>query len=495
MKKTSSKNRSDKATIKDFTDAVENISQQVKKDKKIVSDIVDSNGNQYVDLVQEGGGMLGIALLGYTYILEQAGIRFRRLAGTSAGAINTALLTVIGKSKSDEKSIISLKYLTDKELFDFVDGYWFAKRFIGAFIKRKDFFKKVISWAKRIFIILGVLILLNVAAVWFIHEPDGIRINKILSVITISYILIVAAIVFYIVYLIHRFKRSQYGINPGNNFLNWIKGIMEENGVHSIDDLIHKASELPPDLQLCEERKKKNDATLDGLTSDVTFIASEIISENKVEFPRMWNLFQTDKTKIHPAEFVRASMSIPVFFEPHTIAGYTSVRSNLKKQWEDELGAEKAPDKILFVDGGILSNFPISIFYNKNVDIPRLPTIGVRLYEKDPKKEAKEKATEQNTEDNDLQKPLNFGSYARNIFNTTRFHYDKDFLMKNKMYNRGVHHINVYGFNWLNFNMGKEDRIALFVKGAEAARDFLFDFNWEAYKQDREQGHKILENK
>ena len=35
------------------------------------SDIVDEFGNQYVDLVQEGGGVLGIALLGYTYVLEE----------------------------------------------------------------------------------------------------------------------------------------------------------------------------------------------------------------------------------------------------------------------------------------------------------------------------------------------------------------------------------------------------------------------------------------
>ena len=59
----------------------------------------DENGVelQYVDLVQKGGGVLGIALVGYTYILEEAGIRFFSLAGTSAGAINTAMIASIGK--------------------------------------------------------------------------------------------------------------------------------------------------------------------------------------------------------------------------------------------------------------------------------------------------------------------------------------------------------------------------------------------------------------
>src|SRR5690349_2013771 len=42
---------------------------------------------EYVDYVQEGGGVLGIALIGYTYVLERLGFRFLKLAGTSAGAI------------------------------------------------------------------------------------------------------------------------------------------------------------------------------------------------------------------------------------------------------------------------------------------------------------------------------------------------------------------------------------------------------------------------
>src|SRR5580765_1140961 len=65
----------------------------------VVSDVIDDKGNQYVNLVQKGGGVLGVALVGYTYILEEMGIRFLRLAGTSAGALNTALVTVMGKKE------------------------------------------------------------------------------------------------------------------------------------------------------------------------------------------------------------------------------------------------------------------------------------------------------------------------------------------------------------------------------------------------------------
>src|ERR1700712_4712142 len=98
----------------------------------IVSDVIDNNGNQYVNLVQKGGGVLGVALVGYTYILEQMGIRFLRMAGTSAGAINTALMTVIDK-KTDAKSTTILKDICELDFFDLVDGHPVAKWLIKVF--------------------------------------------------------------------------------------------------------------------------------------------------------------------------------------------------------------------------------------------------------------------------------------------------------------------------------------------------------------------------
>ncbi len=54
---------------------------------KEFSDILDAEKNQYVNFVQEGGGVWGVALVGYLYALESFGIRFLRIAGTSAGAM------------------------------------------------------------------------------------------------------------------------------------------------------------------------------------------------------------------------------------------------------------------------------------------------------------------------------------------------------------------------------------------------------------------------
>ena len=69
---------------------------QAATEGKHLSDIVDDHGFQYVDFVMEGGGVLGIALTGYTYVLEQAGIRFLGIGGTSAGSINALMIAALG---------------------------------------------------------------------------------------------------------------------------------------------------------------------------------------------------------------------------------------------------------------------------------------------------------------------------------------------------------------------------------------------------------------
>ena len=50
--------------------------------------------DKFCDLVCEGGGIKGIALLGAIYYLNEQGYEFKKIAGTSAGAIVASLLAV-----------------------------------------------------------------------------------------------------------------------------------------------------------------------------------------------------------------------------------------------------------------------------------------------------------------------------------------------------------------------------------------------------------------
>ncbi len=91
-----------------FTDAVQPymdfLNEKFKNKPLCVSDVRDKFGKQYVDLVQEGGGVHGVALAGYTYILEKMGVGFMKMAGTSAGSINTLLLNAV-YTKSEAEAL------------------------------------------------------------------------------------------------------------------------------------------------------------------------------------------------------------------------------------------------------------------------------------------------------------------------------------------------------------------------------------------------------
>ena len=496
-----------------------------KGEKLIVSDVIDMDGHQYVNLVQKGGGVLGTALVGYTYILEQMNIRFIRLAGTSAGAINTALMTIIGGSsetvnkdggtekivkgdKQKAKSEEILKIICDLNFFDLVDGHPAARWIIKEFIKQKDFSGTVNKLITRILITLVALPVLDFICLGLQHQYPAVSfLTKLLFVLTGFFIMLVSLLVVYLVFLFTRLKDSGFGINPGDFFYDWIKLRMGDNDVHTVSDLISKASTPVPGLKL----RVENEEGIKGLDGDVTFIASELVTENKIEFPKMWKLFRTEIDMLQPAGFVRASMSIPIFFESYFIDEIPCTTEQIKKEWAG-LDEPDPPSVTRFVDGGILSNFPINLFYNPDVDIPRLPAFGIDLDdkkapEKEPEKEIG-KVTEIGNADkaeggdestaNDQGKHAEDWSltgYIYRLFGTVRSYYDKDFLIKNSFFKKGIGVIPLKGFGWLNFFLDNNAKKEMFILGAQAATKFLEDFDWEEYKTSRLKMQKDLMEK
>jgi NTE family protein len=443
----------------------------------IVSDVYDDDGNQYVNLVQKGGGVLGVALVGYTYILEKMGVRFVRLAGTSAGAINTALMTVIGE-KENAKSIPILEAICELDFFKLVDGHPAARWIIKNFITHEDFAFKVKKWIKRSLLIGIILFVADYIFLGLQHSIPSVAIfTQIVYVLSGLYIFAISLILFYSSRLLKRLKTSGFGINPGNYFYDWIKARLKENGVNTVTELKAKASALP-NLRLRSDNPEK----IETLTADVTFIASELVTQNKIQFPAMCNLFREEAhiDELSPAGFVRASMAIPIFFESYFINKIPCESPEIRKAWMDTMNEPDPPSATRFVDGGILSNFPINIFYNPKVTVPRLPSFGIDLDDSKP--------------DNESKDPANWTiiGYFGRMFNTIRFYYDKDFLLKNKMYEKGIGKVPLAGYNWLNFFISDKDKIEMFVAGAKAATQFLLEFNWNDYKAARVNMQKTL---
>ncbi len=401
-----------------ITDFIENpvvskIIEALKQERingKEFSDVLDGQGSQYVELVQEGGGVLGVALIGYTYVLEQMGIRFLSLAGTSAGSINAMLLAGLG-DVSKEKSSLVIEELVNKDLFDFVDGDGDAK----------DFIEAIVSKARRVKLVWkGMQILDNIF--------------------------------------------EDLGLNPGDNFTQWLTDFLKKYGISTQTDLESKFGVLPPGLMI----RKGVDKTLDGLKPRLAIITAELNTETKVEFPCMAKLYWKEPGKVNPALYVRASMSIPYFFEPLRI-NHIPQGKEAKQQWEETVKYYgPVPREVFFVDGGIMSNFPINVFHQYNV-VPRLPTFGVRL------------GVDRNKL-NQVSSPLNlFGA----MFNSIRHLHDYDFILKNPDYSMLIAKIDIGDHDWLNFAISDEAKVDLFRRGAECAAAFLREFDWKAYKKTR----------
>ncbi|MNP68739.1 hypothetical protein D3C76_1647350 [compost metagenome] len=68
------------------------------------------------------------------------------------------------------------------------------------------------------------------------------------------------------------------------------------------------------------------------------------------------------------------------------------------------------------------------------------------------------------------------------MFNAARHTLDYDFIHRNPDYSKLVTWIPAEGFNWLDFNMSDNNKVKLFLEGANCAANFLITFNWSEYK-------------
>lgn len=386
-----------------------------KKEGKRFSDMEDAEGNQYVDLVQEGGGVLGVALVGYTYILEKAGLRFFSLAGTSAGAINTLMIAALGRIQ-EAKSEKILQILSHKNLFDLVDGDRPVRRLVQRAIRGESGIGWTLAW-------------------------NAVRFYRILT--------------------------RRLGLNPGNDFEKWIDGELAKAGIHNMGDLNKLRQQIPVGLRCV------SGSDISGTKPKLAIIAADITTHSKIEFPRMSELFFSNPDTVSPAKLVRASMSIPIFFEPVTLSDIPNKGSVNNAKWFEHCRYKgEVPAEVSFVDGGLLSNFPINVFHRRDGKIPRKPTFGVRL----------------STYREEYSQIKGLKSMMGAMISSMRQIYDYDFLKRNPDYSQLICHVDAdKDFNWLDFEISREDQIKMFVHGATEAVKFLEGFNWIGYKEIRKE--------
>ncbi len=229
------------------------------------------------DLVLEGGGVKGIALAGAVVGLAEAGYRFPRVAGTSAGAIVGAVLAALERRDEPLTRLVDIARTLDYGRFR---DRGFPGRYLGP---------------------LGFV-------------ADG------LSVLL------------------------EGGAYEGEYLHDWLTGVLGDLGVETFADL---HTDDPGDDGAIHHRYS------------LVVIASDVSRRRMVQLPWDYGEYGLDPDEQRVADAVRASASIPYFFEPVTLRGRRGTST--------------------LVDGGLLSNYPISTFDRADELPPRWPTLGVRL--------------------------------------------------------------------------------------------------------------------
>jgi NTE family protein len=240
------------------------------------------------DLVLEGGGVKGIGLAGAVLTLDQAGYRFRRVAGTSAGAIAAAIIAALNKAGKPADKLQG--YLQEVKFEQFM-----ATSHLRA--------------------TLGGL-----------GDAEHL--------------------------LLHM------GLYDGDYLLDWLGSVLSDIGITHFGDL---RLDDPGADQTWTARQRYS---LVVHTSDIT-------RGKLVRLPWDYVNYGLDADHQRIVDAVRASMSIPFFFEP--------VRIRAAAVTSDVADMAAAAGRVTWVDGGLLDNFPVDVFDRTDGAEARWPTIGIKL--------------------------------------------------------------------------------------------------------------------
>jgi NTE family protein len=194
------------------------------------------------------------------------------------------------------------------------------------------------------------------------------------------------------------------------------------------------------------------DLRLPGVSADapveeryrLVVVAADISRHELVQLPWDYSRYGLDPDQQSVVSAVRASMSIPFFFQPAVLHHQPTGSSTL-------------------VDGGLLWNFPIDIFNRTGVP-EAVPTIGIKLSAK--------VVAEQ------VSRPAGFGpfgiavdSIATLLAEHDRYHLDDEGVTAHTIF------VDTFGVSAVDFAIDRPTQDRLYNSGREAAQGFLTKLN------------------
>lgn len=226
----------------------------------------------------------------------------------------------------------------------------------------------------------------------------------------------------------------EQGVYEGEAVRTWIAERLEEKGVRTFADLrlLHDPEgDLPP------ERRYR-----------LVVMASDVSRGRLVRLPWDYPDYGLDPDEQIVADAVRASTSIPFFYEPVRLTG--------GRGYEHVL-----------VDGGLLSNFPVDAFDRTDRRAPRWPTFGIKL----------------SARAEGLQRPADVSNtfeFARALVSTMISFHDHLHLDDPCVVRRTVF-VDTSGVRATDFDLDDATKTRLYESGRQAAEKFLADWDFDDY--------------
>jgi NTE family protein len=305
------------------------------------------------DLVLEGGGVKGIGLLGAVLTLAEAGYRFPRVAGTSAGAIVATLVAAYQKAGRDLTDLVDVMRTVEYERF--------AER---PLLSR-------------------------------LTGPIGTGFDV----------------------------AFRGGGHTGDYLDEWLRPLLADVGVHTFADLRID----DPDSSLQPYQRYS-----------LVVHASDLSRRVLVRLPWDYSQYGLAADDQSVVGAVRASMAIPFYFRP--------VRVRTTR------------GTVTWVDGGLLSNFPITVFDRTDSRPHRWPTWGVKL--SGPPQEKRDVAVDGGA-------ALAIGCLQTLIGDRDRYRLDEEGVNRRTMY------VNTAGVSATDFSISENTQRMLFENGQLTAHEFL----------------------
>lgn len=217
------------------------------------------------------------------------------------------------------------------------------------------------------------------------------------------------------------------GIAKGDYLVEWLGNELADLGVHTfadlaIDDADDPGSSLP-----------------EGQRYRLVVHTSDLSRGALVRLPWDYPRYGQDAGAMRVVDAVRASASIPFFFRPVTFATSTG--------------------KVTWVDGALLSDFPISVFDRTDGRPARWPTWGVKLSAR-PSSVQVDRPT-----DNDLE--LAAACLQTLLSGWDRYHLDDEHVTERTVF------VDTASVSAIDFGITTAEQEALLRNGRSAGRAFL----------------------